>query len=123
MVLDSFKKHQMMILFFLAFVHGLTIMSFPHLKYILIYYIMGSIKGIVSNSLRTGGNALCLNTWSEDKAGPWLHSIHFSYAIGVSLAPLVAIPFLRSNPTDEYVCWYLKYLCFDTKLFQDQDGN
>ena len=103
MVLDSFKKHQMMILFFLAFVHGLTIMSFPHLKYIPIYYMMGSIKGIVSNSLRTGGNALCLNTWSEDKAGPWLHSIHFSYAIGVSLAPLIAIPFLRSNPIDEYV--------------------
>ena len=103
MVLDRFKEHQMVILFFLAFIHGLTIMSFPHLKYIPFYYMMGSIKGIVSNSLRTGGNALCLNTWSKDQAGPWLHSIHFSYAIGVSLAPLVAIPFLRSTSTDEYV--------------------
>ena len=41
-----------------------------------------------------GGNALCLKIWSGMDAGPFMHSIHFSYSLGCLLSPLVASQFL-----------------------------
>ena len=56
---------------------------------------------VTSQSLDTGGNVLCLDIWSDgQQAGPYMHSIHFSFALGAFIAPVLAIPFL-GNDQDE----------------------
>ena len=43
----------------------------------------------------TGGNILCLDLWKGAKNGdPYLHSIHFAFAFGAFIAPIIAEPFL-----------------------------
>ena len=37
---------------------------------------------------------LCLEIWSGLDCSPHIHSIHFCYAFGAFLAPLLASPFL-----------------------------
>ena len=46
-----------------------------------------------------GGNKLCLDVWKgEENGGPYLHSVHFAFAIGCFVAPVLAEPFLGRNP-------------------------
>ena len=41
---------------------------------------------------------LCLDVWKGQKnGGPYMHSIHFSFAIGCFMAPLLAEPFLSNK--------------------------
>lgn len=42
-----------------------------------------------------GGNILCLDLWKGHANGdPYLHSIHFAFAFGAFIAPIIAEPFL-----------------------------
>ena len=42
-----------------------------------------------------GGNVLCLEIWKGYKNGdPYLHSIHFAFALGAFISPIIAEPFL-----------------------------
>ena len=93
-ILDKFRKHRFVILFAFALIHGITTLCIPFLKYLGLYYFNGVISGFVSAGLATGGNALCMDTWSKDEVGPLMHSIHFSFAIGAFIGPLIAMPFL-----------------------------
>ena len=67
------------------------------MKFLWLYYAMSTLTSFVSGALDAGGNVLCLDTWQNDDAGPWMNSIHFSFAIGVFIAPLVSMPFLGSQ--------------------------
>ena len=54
-----------------------------------------------------GGNVLCLEIWKGHKNGdPYLHSIHFAFALGAFLSPILAEPFLSKTSvkaeTDEH---------------------
>ena len=93
-ILDKFRKQRFVILFAFALIHGITTFCTPFLKYLGLYYFNGIISGFVSAGLATGGNALCMDTWSKDEVGPLMHSIHFSFAIGAFIGPLIAMPFL-----------------------------
>ena len=102
-LLDKLKQHRFLILFAFALIHGITTFCIPFVKYLGLYYMNGVVKGFVGAALGTGGNALCLDTWSKEEVGPWMHSIHFSYAIGAFVGPLIAMPFLghkSSNSTE-----------------------
>ena len=45
--------------------------------------------------INKGGNILCLDLWKGAKNGdPYLHSIHFAFAFGAFVAPIIAEPFL-----------------------------
>jgi len=48
--------------------------------------------------INLGGNLLCLHLWCNGDSGPWLHCIHFGYAVGAVIAPLTIAPYL-SNPS------------------------
>ena len=75
---------------------GVTFSLIPHVKFLWLYYAMSTVNSFVSGALDAGGNVLCLDTWQDDDAGPWMNSIHFSFAIGVFIAPLLSMPFLGS---------------------------
>ena len=66
------------------------------------FFVLCAINGWAMGSLDTGGNVLCLDIWrGESDSGPYMHSIHFSYAFGSFLAPVVGENFLgvnKSNP-------------------------
>ena len=43
-----------------------------------------------------GGNVLLLNVWGE-KSPPYMQALHFLFALGSFIAPLIAKPFLQEN--------------------------
>ncbi len=78
---------------------GVFGMMIPHTGYLGVFYVISGMQSFFSGSLDAGGNVLCMDTWQGYDGAPYLHSIHFSFAMGAFLAPLVAIPFL-STPGD-----------------------
>ena len=78
----------------------------PHLKHLWLYYVISTVESFANGSLDAGGNVLCLDIWRNDNSGPWVHSIHFSFAIGAFFAPIIAVPFLdksEEEPDDEKI--------------------
>ena len=58
------------------------------------------------NALVAGGNILLLRLWDE-KSGPYMQALHFLFALGSFVAPLLVEPFLAHNaipdiPTSHY---------------------
>ncbi len=50
-----------------------------------------------SNSTSSGGNAQCLYIWRNRQSGPYVHSIHTSYALGAFVSPFLAAPLLSTR--------------------------
>ena len=47
-------------------------------------------------TLVAGANILLLRMWNK-KSGPYMQALHFSFALGTFIAPLLAEPFIRQN--------------------------
>ena len=57
---------------------------------------------IFSASSDLGGNKLCLDVWQgTENGGPYMHSIHFAFAVGCFIAPVLAEPFLSNKNLPE----------------------
>ena len=84
---------------------GLTNIVLPHLKYLWLFFATSTLLSFASGSLDAGGNVLILDCWQGGDAGPYMHSIHFSFALGAFLAPLLAVPFLghHSAPKMDHI--------------------
>ncbi|XP_051880160.1 sodium-dependent glucose transporter 1 [Pristis pectinata] len=54
-----------------------------------------SLIGISMGILDTGGNLLMLITWGKN-VGPYIQALHFSFAVGAFLTPILAKPLLGS---------------------------
>ena len=54
--------------------------------------------GFAMGFLDTAGNVLCLETWG-DKSGPFMQTLHFFFAVGTTLSPFVAMPFIMETNT------------------------
>ncbi|XP_055487683.1 sodium-dependent glucose transporter 1 [Leucoraja erinacea] len=52
-----------------------------------------SLIGLSMGILDTGGNLLILTTWGE-QVGPYMQALHFSFALGAFLTPILAKPLL-----------------------------
>lgn len=102
-LLDKCDRFRLFILFAFTLLLSLFTMILPHLSYLWIFFVISTLSSFASGALDTGGNVLCLNIWSDSPsdAGPFMHSIHFSFAIGAFLAPLIAIPFLGNTEDAE----------------------
>ena len=96
-ILDKYLKYRFFILFAYTFIVGITNALLPHLSSIWLFFAVSSISSFASGSLDTGGNVLVLDCWKHGDSGPYLHSIHFSFALGSFLAPILAIPFLSES--------------------------
>uniref|UniRef100_A0A6B0VH60 Putative mucin-5ac n=1 Tax=Ixodes ricinus TaxID=34613 RepID=A0A6B0VH60_IXORI len=55
-----------------------------------------AITGITMGFLDTGGNVWCLDLWGRHSA-PFMQGLHFCFALGALVAPLVAEPFLSPS--------------------------
>ena len=69
-------------------------MVIPHLRslwsYILVY---GGFLGLATAGIDVSSTAWLLEMWQEE-SGPLMQGLHFSFAIGSTLSPLLAEPFL-----------------------------
>ena len=90
-VLDKYLKHRYFILFAYTFVIGLTNTCLPHLASIWLFFVVSTFSSFASGSLDTGGNVLVLDCWQNSDSGPYLHTIHFSFALGSFLAPILGM--------------------------------
>uniref|UniRef100_H0ZP58 Major facilitator superfamily domain containing 4B n=1 Tax=Taeniopygia guttata TaxID=59729 RepID=H0ZP58_TAEGU len=74
--------------------------AIPWCKESLLLTILMSVIGGSIGILDTGGNVLALYTWGSE-AGPHLQALHFSFAVGAFLAPIVAQMDSRSSEPEE----------------------
>nr|XP_048281515.1 sodium-dependent glucose transporter 1C-like [Myodes glareolus]XP_048281516.1 sodium-dependent glucose transporter 1C-like [Myodes glareolus]XP_048281517.1 sodium-dependent glucose transporter 1C-like [Myodes glareolus] len=61
----------------------------PFCRTAVLLVVMMSVFGISMGILDTGGNVLILDLWG-DKGAPHMQALHFSFALGAFLAPLLA---------------------------------
>ncbi|NXQ35296.1 MFS4B protein, partial [Alaudala cheleensis] len=74
--------------------------AIPWCKDSLLLTVLMSVIGGSMGILDTGGNVLVLNTWGSE-AGPHLQALHFSFAAGAFLAPIVAKLALGGSESEE----------------------
>ncbi|NXU01105.1 MFS4B protein, partial [Buphagus erythrorhynchus] len=72
----------------------------PWCKESLLLTTLMSIIGGSIGILDTGGNVLALNTWGSE-AGPHMQALHFSFAAGAFLAPILAKMALGGSESEE----------------------
>ncbi|KFV64276.1 Sodium-dependent glucose transporter 1, partial [Dryobates pubescens] len=63
--------------------------AIPWCKEALLLTVLMSVIGAAMGVLDTGGNVVILSTWGVE-SGPHMQALHFSFAVGAFLAPLLA---------------------------------
>ena len=102
MLLDKFPKLRYFILFGCTCLMGLTTAILPHMIYLWAFFVVSIVSSFACGALDTGGNVLCLDTWKDD-SGPYLHSIHFSFAV-MYLHTYNASIYISMTSHVEYTC-------------------
>lgn len=77
-----------MILFFLQ----------PWCKHVWMLMVSSFVVGVGNGLLDTGASTLCLQLWGRE-SGPYMQALHFSFAVGGSIAPLLVQAFIIETPT------------------------
>ncbi|NXG00144.1 MFS4B protein, partial [Sakesphorus luctuosus] len=72
----------------------------PWCKDSVLLTVLMSVIGGSMGVLDTGGNVLALNTWGAE-AGPHMQALHFSFAVGAFVAPILAKMALGGSETKE----------------------
>ncbi|XP_040409793.1 sodium-dependent glucose transporter 1 [Cygnus olor] len=91
---DCVNAHLLLALSMLGTTVGLY--GIPWCKKSLLLTVLMSVIGASMGVLDTGGNVLALNTWGIE-AGPHMQALHFSFAIGAFVAPILAKMALGSS--------------------------
>ncbi|XP_066534073.1 sodium-dependent glucose transporter 1 [Hoplias malabaricus] len=84
---DILNPH--LLLGFAMMVTSLGMILTPFCKKALLLTVLVSSVGVSMGILDTGGNVLILNTWG-DEVGPHLQALHFSFAAGAFVSPIIA---------------------------------
>ena len=84
-------------------VSGVALIAIPFVRSLYFFIIAQAVFGFAIAGLDVAGNAWMLEIWQEG-ANPYMQGLHFSYAIGMTVGPLIAEPFLspeirRENST------------------------
>ncbi|KAM4043304.1 sodium-dependent glucose transporter 1 isoform 1-T1 [Anomaloglossus baeobatrachus] len=95
---DHINQHLLLGLSMLSTCTGLFVL--PWCKKAIFLTGVMSIVGISMGFLDTGGNVVILNTWG-DEAGPHVQALHFSFALGALLAPILAKIIPEILPLDQ----------------------
>ncbi|XP_068016647.1 sodium-dependent glucose transporter 1 [Melanerpes formicivorus] len=91
---DCMNAHLLIALSMFGTTAGLF--AIPWCKEALLLTAFMSVIGAAMGVLDTGGNVLILGTWGAE-SGPHMQALHFSFAVGAFLAPLLAKMALGSS--------------------------
>ncbi|NXQ17650.1 MFS4B protein, partial [Peucedramus taeniatus] len=97
-LLDCMNATLLLALSMLGTMAGLY--AIPWCKESLLLTVLMSVIGGSMGILDTGANVLALFTWGSE-AGPHLQALHFSFAVGAFLAPIVAQMDMGSSQSEE----------------------
>ncbi|XP_073932796.1 sodium-dependent glucose transporter 1-like [Castor canadensis] len=86
-LLDCMNHSLLLGVSMLVLIAGLYLI--PLCKTAVLLAVMMSVIGVSFGILDTGGNVLILVIWG-DKGAPYMQALHFSFALGAFLAPLLA---------------------------------
>jgi len=78
---------------------GLTSVPMPLVKSLPMFFLEMVVQGMASSGIDVALNAWILEVWQE-KANPYMQGMHFSWAVGATVAPLLCQPFL-SKPLNQ----------------------
>ncbi|XP_050023848.2 uncharacterized protein [Dermacentor andersoni] len=81
------------LLFLSIFATSVGIIVMPFCVQLATLMACSAITGITMGFLDTGGNVWCLDLWGRHSA-PLMQALHFCFALGALVAPLIAEPFL-----------------------------
>ncbi|NP_001089348.1 sodium-dependent glucose transporter 1 isoform X2 [Xenopus laevis] len=95
---EQINQHLLLGISMLATAAGLFVV--PWCKKAVLLTAVMSVVGMSMGFLDTGGNIIILNTW-EDQAGPHIQALHFSFALGAFVAPILAKLALEFLPLDK----------------------
>ena len=87
------KSNRDLLIFFALCVTAIGTIVIPYFQYFVWTAVAISTARVSMGFLDTAGNVNILQIWGV-KAGPFLQSLHFSFAVGTTIAPLLAIPFI-----------------------------
>ncbi|XP_057367687.1 uncharacterized protein LOC130688697 [Daphnia carinata] len=72
---------------------AISVGSMPWCKHIWMLMASSFVVGMGNGLLDTGASTLCLQLWGKD-SGPYMQALHFSFAVGGSIAPLLVQAFI-----------------------------
>ncbi|NXY81201.1 MFS4B protein, partial [Alcedo cyanopectus] len=98
MLFDCMNAHLLLALSMLATTVGLY--GIPWCKKSLLLTVLMSVIEGSMGILDTGGNVLALNTWGAE-AGPHMQALHFCFALGAFVAPILAKMALGGSESKE----------------------
>lgn len=75
---------------------GLSVMVLPHLRSLVMYFMAQGAVGFASAGIDVAGNVWLLEMWQEN-SNPYMQGMHFSYALGSTISPLICEPFLSPD--------------------------
>ena len=95
---DKFLSKRYLIYCLFTVFLGLANGILPYSANLGMFFLLIFICGASTGSLDAGVNILCLDIWRGHGGDSWMHSVHFSYAIGAFLGPVFVRPFLTVTP-------------------------
>lgn len=75
---------------------GLALFAVPFVHDLYFFIVAQAVLGFFTAGMDVAGNAWILEIWQE-VANPYMQGMHFCYAIGMTIAPLIAEPFLSPD--------------------------
>uniref|UniRef100_A0A8C5WEH8 Major facilitator superfamily domain containing 4B n=1 Tax=Leptobrachium leishanense TaxID=445787 RepID=A0A8C5WEH8_9ANUR len=94
---ERMNQHLLLGIAMLATAVGLYVVPWCR-RAVLLTAVM-SLVGMSMGFLDTGGNVVIMNTWGE-QSGPHVQALHFSFALGAFVAPILAKVVLERLPLD-----------------------
>lgn len=73
-----------------------TMLVTPLLRSLSLFSVTMVVSGVANAGIDVATNAWLLEIWQEG-ANPYMQGMHFSYALGQTIAPLIVEPYLSSN--------------------------
>lgn len=84
-------------LFSAVLLSGLARLAIPLSRSLWDYTVIMILVGISNSGIDIGANSWLLNIWSHGLSNMYLQGMHFTWALGSAISPLVAEPFLSKT--------------------------
>lgn len=97
-------------------VYSVVITYIPFVTSLNIFYGIMAFISIINGSINLVGTYWIIKLWNE-KNNFYMQCLHFSFSVGMALAPLISAPFMRVRPTNATESNHQLYLIIEDEEF------
>ena len=76
-----------------------TLVATPFSQSINLFFVIGAINGFAAGACDIGFHVWIIEMF-EDGGGPLLQALHFSFGLGITIAPSLTVPFLSGEGSE-----------------------